>query len=81
MLLQEFGREYVAGILESDHLCIPGVFLFLDGRTEIFYGREHVGRSTEWVVVAAVPTLVVTYIVGILATTLSGVSALLDSTR
>jgi hypothetical protein len=59
--------ESTTGLFAVGSLCLLGIFMFLDGRTEIFSVVENYGKSTVWGIVAAVPTLVVAYIFGMLA--------------
>jgi hypothetical protein len=61
--------ENLTGMLSVGSLCLLGVFLFLDGRTDLFRVLETYGKSTAWAIVAAVPTLVVSYVMGVFAVT------------
>jgi hypothetical protein len=61
--------ENLTGMLSIGSLCILGVFLFLDGRTNIFQVLETYGKSATWAIVAAIPTLVISYVVGVFAVT------------
>jgi hypothetical protein len=61
--------ENLTGMLSIGSLCILGVFMFLDGRTSIFYTLETYGKSASWTIVAAIPILAIGYIVGVFAST------------
>jgi hypothetical protein len=61
--------ENLTGMLSVGSLCLLGAFLFLDGRTAIFHVLETYGKSTAWAVVAAIPTFVTGYVVGVFAVT------------
>ena len=61
--------ENLTGMLSVGSLWLLGAFLFLDGRTDIFHVLETYGKSTSWALVAAVPTLVIAYVLGVFAVT------------
>src|ERR1039458_3000987 len=47
-------------------LCLLGVFLFLDGRApSLFPTFEQYAKTSSWSVVAAVPVLAVSYVLGL----------------
>lgn len=59
--------ESLTGQLAVGSLCLLGIFLILDGRTGVYQITEEYGKSATWGIVAAIPTLVLTYILGIFA--------------
>jgi hypothetical protein len=74
----------VAGPSGVGALCVLGIFLFVDGRSPQFYPTVEVyAKSTTWGVVAAVPLLAITYVMGLflnslgvhLVQALSGISS------
>ncbi|MCU0633823.1 MAG: hypothetical protein MUE41_03020 [Gemmatimonadaceae bacterium] len=59
-----------AGAAGVGALCVLGVFLLLDGRAPgVFPTVEFYARTATWGIVAAVPVLAITYVVGLLAIT------------
>jgi hypothetical protein len=51
-------------------LCVLGILLILDGRSPAVLGTvERYGNTTTWGIVAAVPLLAITYLLGILVVT------------
>ena len=47
-------------------LCLLGVFLFLDGwAPDLFPTFEHYAKTASWGVVAAIPTLAISYVLGL----------------
>jgi hypothetical protein len=56
----------VAGPAGVGALCILGVFLFLDGRApDLFPTVETYAKTATWGIVAAVPVLVMAYVLGL----------------
>jgi len=56
----------VAGPAGVGAICILGVFLFLDGRApELFPTVETYAKTATWGIVAAVPVLVMAYVLGL----------------
>jgi hypothetical protein len=57
----------VAGPTGVGAVCILGIFLFLDGRApELFPTVEVYAKTATWGIVAAVPLLVMSYVVGVM---------------
>jgi hypothetical protein len=61
--------ENLTGMLSIGSLCILGTFMVLDGRTNIFQVLETYGKTATWAIVAAIPALVISYVVGVFAVT------------
>lgn len=56
----------IAGPAGVGAICILGVFLLLDGRSpSIFPTVEEYAKTTTWGVIAAVPVLVMAYVIGL----------------
>jgi hypothetical protein len=56
----------VAGPAGVGSLCILGVFLVLDGvQPDVFPTVEEYAKTTTWGVIAAVPVLVIAYVLGL----------------
>jgi hypothetical protein len=56
----------IAGPAGVGAICILGVFLLLDGRSpNIFPTVEGYAKSTTWGVIAAIPVLVMAYVIGL----------------
>lgn len=66
-----------AGAAGVGALCFLGIFLLLDGLSPgVFPTVEFYARTATWGIVAAVPVLAITYVVGLLA--LTGMGSLLE---
>lgn len=59
--------ESLTGQLAIGSLCLLGIFLIVDGRTNAFLIVEEYSNSSTWGIVAAIPVVVVTYILGVFA--------------
>jgi hypothetical protein len=59
--------ESLTGQLSVGSLCLLGLFLLFDGLTPVYEVVEGYGSSTAWSILAAFPTLVIAYVLGLLA--------------
>ena len=68
MLPSKQNIESLTGMLAVGSLGVLGVFLIIDGQTNIFLIFEQYGKSTSWGIFAAVPILVISYLFGLYLT-------------
>ena len=69
--------EGFAGAAGIGALCFLGIFLFLDGRApDLFPTVEDLAKTTTWSIVAVVPVLAISYIIGLV--TINSASIVID---
>jgi len=69
--------EGFAGAAGIGALCFLGIFLFLDGRApDLFPTVEFFAKTTTWSIVAVVPVLAISYIIGLV--TINSASIVID---
>ena len=71
MLSSKLNIESFTGLLAVGSIGVLGVFLIVDGRTNIYVIFEEYGKSTSWGIFAAVPLLVLSYLLGLFLSQLS----------
>ena len=65
MIPNQQNIESLTGLLAVGSLGILGIFLIVDGQTNVFLIFEEYGKSTSWGIFAAVPMLVLSYLLGL----------------
>lgn len=65
MIPNQQNIESLTGLLAVGSLGMLGIFLIIDGQTNIFVIFEEYGKSTSWGIFAAVPMLVLSYLLGL----------------
>ena len=65
MLPSKQNVESFTGLLAVGSIGVLGVFLIIDGQTNIYLIFEEYGKSTSWSIFAAVPLLVLSYLLGL----------------
>jgi hypothetical protein len=58
--------EVVTGRLGIGAIALLGLFLIADGAARVFENFEVIGQTTTWGVIGVLPTIVVTYVIGVL---------------